>query len=168
MVHSRLAVVSLQLLFFPFQAAHLNIVFQGQKAAIACHSTRLNLWGGHTQAHHHSLPGISSTIVVLLRLRGACGDPDLHTASSDPPRVQHADARERKPLRRHVEPGGNSTHSRVRVAKYQSRILFLGQLPYDVTKEQVPPLPALLQTARHMPRPPARPPARPLVRVLRS
>jgi hypothetical protein len=88
------------------------------------------------QAHLH-LP--SDSPILLLRLRGACGEPEplAEARASAKARAPRSGPSEQQHLQRHVEAGGNSTRSRVRVAKYQSRILFLGQLPYDVTKEQV-------------------------------
>jgi hypothetical protein len=146
MIQFRMAVVSVPLLFFSFHSVTPNIAPHGPKAV--CHNTldaKLNFVLGHTQALRDS-PSDSTPNAVVLRLRGACGEPDPPTGkASAQARTQRSGASEMQPLRRHVEPGGNSTRSRVRVAKYQSRILFVGQLPYDVTKEQVPlPAPAPL------------------------
>ena len=69
-----------------------------------------------------------------MRLRGASGD------SSSAKSLQKDGADKPLHLSKAVKSRstGNSTLAhRARVAKYQSRILFLGQLPFDVTKDQV-------------------------------
>jgi hypothetical protein len=138
MIVFRMAGVSLQLLVLSFQPAQPNIALQ----AASSHGTLDSKWNfvlEHTKARHHSPSDSTPNAAILLRLRGACGEPEPPTTAkpSAQARAQRSGASEKQSLRRHVEPGVNSTCSRVRVAKYQSRILFLGQLPYEVTKEQV-------------------------------
>jgi hypothetical protein len=63
---------------------------------------------------------------VILRLRGA--GSSQHDVQPPP---------SKKDSLRHSSADNSTAARRLRIPKYQSRILFLGQLPYDVTKDQV-------------------------------